>query len=262
MNFRNYLNERRTTKVVEHFVRNFVEKYCQDAFNGTPMFRGVRSYTQDYYYVEASESTPRISPYSDHNFYNLLFSNLPSWKQYPPRDKSIVGTTDFDRAGNRQQGTPYLIIPKDGTKIGVCPEYDIWFSFSNNMSGTLDHFNDVLTDFFYENNVSSTKIETDYNSFKKACMKIDKLKETGRLILYNGGWLGDDLLYEFAQQGSGFLEFLNRKLDPERNDFGLAKSGDYIGDDNEVWTDGQCILVCMESDYGKEIMKNDRFKLL
>src|SRR5271168_3608736 len=61
------------------------------------------------------------------NQYTLLMDNLPAWKEYPKRSRSLVCSTSSDRAAS--YGNVYLVLPFNGARIGICPEYDIWDSF-------------------------------------------------------------------------------------------------------------------------------------
>ena len=71
----------------------------------------------------------RVAPWSEWgNWHNLLLSNLESWSNYPRRNKCLIGAS-HGRAFTHGGTDDYLIIPYDTTKIGVCPQPDIWDSF-------------------------------------------------------------------------------------------------------------------------------------
>lgn len=71
----------------------------------------------------------RVAPWSEWgNWHNLMLSNLESWNGYPKRNKSLIGAS-HGRAFTHGGVATYLIIPYDSTKIGVCPQPDIWESF-------------------------------------------------------------------------------------------------------------------------------------
>ena len=55
------------------------------------------------------------------NIYTTLFSDiLPSWKDYPPRNKSFICTSDYSTALAFGQPYSYVVLPKNGTNIGIC----------------------------------------------------------------------------------------------------------------------------------------------
>jgi hypothetical protein len=57
------------------------------------------------------------------NYYTLIINNDPSWSAFPKRN--VIASTE---PRNPYPGT-YVLLPYDGTKIGVCLSYDIWMSF-------------------------------------------------------------------------------------------------------------------------------------
>jgi len=57
----------------------------------------------------------------------ITMSGMESWKDYPPYNKSIIGSTDFQSA--KGYGKLYEIIPYDNTKVGLCPVSSVWESF-------------------------------------------------------------------------------------------------------------------------------------
>lgn len=82
--------------------------------------------------LKASENT-------QYNLYTRLFSDiLPSWKDYPPRNRSFICTSSTNKALgftsllvtiDLWENNIYAILPKNGADIGVCPASDLWLSF-------------------------------------------------------------------------------------------------------------------------------------
>lgn len=63
------------------------------------------------------------------NIYTILMSNiLPGWKDYPKRNRSFICTNDKSKA-NKYRSQTYLMLPCNNSRIAICPENDIWFSF-------------------------------------------------------------------------------------------------------------------------------------
>jgi len=130
------------------------------------MFRGVNDSTK-YFIGRYGLLKPglRISQYARYNLYTRLFSDiLPSWKGYPPRNRSFICTsstgkalefTDTFPALDEWKNNVYAVLPKNGAVIGVCPKSDLWFAFPTikklNFKNTkfkyLKDFQDVFMEF-------------------------------------------------------------------------------------------------------------------
>ena len=112
------------------------EKYLA----GNGIFRGVRNNTLDKV-GKYSVLSPGLKVSEDvkFNLYTRLFSGiLPSWKGYPPRNRSFICTsstgkalefTDTFPALDEWKNNVYAVLPKNGAVIGVCPKSDLWFAF-------------------------------------------------------------------------------------------------------------------------------------
>lgn len=257
-----YLNEGRSKEVDFKFASDFINKRCKNAVKGTPIYRGNRKVEDDYLHIIPANYDARISPYADTNYYNLLFSNLPSWKKYPKRNKSIVCSTDYDEARNRNNHfCPYRVFPVDGSNIGVCPDWDIWDSFTDALDGNdLADFNYVL-EAFLENVLPSgilwgQRADVDYSIFVKQCKLIDKNKKDTSIDdiydIYRRPWL--DAWFESDQP---FLSYISQLLSPDKNGFKLVKVGAKMPDTREVWTDGESILVLDDKVPGLIELKTD-----
>lgn len=85
------------------------------------------------------------------NTYTSLFSGvLPSWDEYPPRNKCAVCTNNVDKALVYANREIFYIFPKNGTKIGICPKDDIWYCFkilysSYSVASLAEFNNDIVT---------------------------------------------------------------------------------------------------------------------
>lgn len=255
MRLNNKLNEGRTEKVSYEFAEHYLKTKCKQAMKGTHIYRGAMSYEDEYLFVKPSISKPRLSPNASYNFYNLLMSNLPSWKQYPPRDKSLICTTDYRNASRRSLNNCYYVLPVDGSKIGVCPRGDIWDCFSDLNVGDMQEFNIQLDEFFSDNLIGKERslleyIDTDYPDFIKACNAIDEIKKTEQLLPleFSMFWLKP-----YKDSDTKLIDYLNNILDPKEHDFELKKTGAFISGNYEVWTDGDSLLIDHESDLGRYI---------
>lgn len=80
------------------------------------------------------------------SIFNIIMSEHPSWKDFPPRNKSLVCTTNYSEA-KFYSNTIYAIIPFNENRFGVCPDSDLWSSFSTpNGSISLGVFDAHLVD--------------------------------------------------------------------------------------------------------------------
>jgi len=86
------------------------------------------------------------------NLYTRLLSDiLPSWKDFPPRNRSFICSTSSGYALNYTGKEPkfdnvYVVLPKNGAKIGICSTADIWTSFKilNEHDLSLDGFQNAF----------------------------------------------------------------------------------------------------------------------
>lgn len=117
------------------------------------------------------------------NLYTRLLSGiLPSWKEFPPRNKSFVCSTSSGYAMNYTGKNPkfdnvYVVLPKNGATIGICPRADIWDSFKilkkNDM--TLDGFQNA---FLYITNLIGKQLdEIITNETKKKTTKYSNIED-------------------------------------------------------------------------------------
>ena len=125
---------------------NLINTDYSEAFrnykNGNIIYRGARNYFKNANDI-AIIITPGIRVSKEiPNLYTILLSEIfDSWKGYPKRNRSHICTYSYSiadgfSAGHAQKKGPsltYIVFPKNGAKIGVCSEDDIWVSFSNNL---------------------------------------------------------------------------------------------------------------------------------
>lgn len=182
----------------------------------------------------------RKSAYTD-NYYTILFSEvLPSWKNYPKRNHSIICTNN--QRYTEDFGNTFMAFPKNNSILGICPEYDLWYSFDKYNDGYLDRFN---IDF-------STLIDlSNYND------KINDKKSMLKFMKYLQEWSHTDQ-YEIAMKEETYdessilnhtenlLEHLDNILSPYKNNFKLSSIEDLIDldlENNEIWFDNDCLLI-------------------
>lgn len=265
MRLNNYLvSESRSNEISKFQFDRLLEQNCGSATKWkSEVYRGMYPTPGDYIFVSPSSATEdRKSPYATNNAYNLLLSNLPSWKPYPKRNMSIICTTDKSHA-KKIYGVPYRVYPYDGAKIGVCPEGDIWMSFKRSLFGeTLDFLNVVIK--VLADTVNYVVFDKDFHNLIKCFDDID----TQRYGDVGDFFQKDNCLFEKAvrkqQAGAAVWNFLinigyindvklfdllNKRLDPDKNGFQLITVGSKsIRSNVEVWTDSDSLLKMLTKD--------------
>jgi len=242
------------------------------SLKGTPMYRGLPSYKGDFLIISPSKFMRKSR--NTFNYYTLLMDNLPQWREYPKRSKSIICTTSIDTAHrySDKECSLYVVIPKVGSKIGVCPYSDIWMSFyefdtlvafnhviNHLLSLTdirfIDDINDIWSLFtYYDNMISNlhhSYADLDPNEKKKYDGESDFIYNTIKKSLLSNKEIEDGTceyetlskLCKHYSKGGKTLDFFAELLDPDENGFMLKKAGHKLPVDNEVWTDGTSILI-------------------
>jgi len=194
---------------------------------GRGLYRSSENYTNDYGVVEPSRFK-RDSRYT-YNYYTVMMDNMSLWNKYPKRSKSVIGASSPSRV-DRHIGKTYIMLPIDGTDIGVCPEDDLWDSFSP----SLDTFNEDLK-FAFETYIKESPSDK-WGTLLKQFEKMDEVlssphknKPVSRFFkeFYNGN----------------MLQACTDYLDPAKNGFVLRKVGDVLPFNKEVWWSTKTVMV-------------------
>jgi hypothetical protein len=156
------------------------------------MFRGVNDSTKNLVgQYGLLKPGFRISQYARYNLYTRLFSDiLPSWKGYPPRNRSFICSTSTSYAAqfaSSESGGPptmanvYAVLPKNGAVIGVCPDVDLWWSFKTLVKKGLglEDFQHLLLGVIefigmQLDEVTSAKMGVKSTEFSKIWLDLDK----------------------------------------------------------------------------------------
>jgi hypothetical protein len=169
------------------------------------------------------------------NLYTIIIDNSRLWDDYPKRGKSIICSTSYSTANSYSDNVPYIVFPKDGYKIGICPESDIWQSFKN--IGPLYLFNADFADFVKSLGVKfrSDDLKTSLD-LRKLCNELDeiisKMDDKIKVISFLRNYSGN------------LMKSLENMFDPKRNDFKVVNDiRELPKGNNEVWTDSDCYLV-------------------
>ena len=209
-------------------------------------FNGEYSYIDPKQHVRRPLMNPGAGVVSTHH--TLLMDNLPSWKSFPKRSESLIGSLKFseDQAfGDRC----YLVIPYDGANFGLAPSSDLWGSYCE-VGNMKYEFDDVFTERLTDLSVS----EKSY----AAMMKDLQHYYNDYLIRERSNVWGlsyiDNIFKNFSSDGIESVEegfdkyFAPQKFSSRTGDFVKEfKNVGYEGlkstDCREFWTDSKCILV-------------------
>ncbi len=212
------------------WIKKNAKKSFESSKKGNIIYRGLQSDSGSLL-VDPMKGKPRKSAYVGSNYYTLLLDNLSSWKQYPKRSKSIICTTDKHKA--EDYGSAYIVLPKDGSKIGVCPDDDIFTSFKYLFSKSQNSYmGEWSTDMSaLSTNLGLKNSDKNWKSILKLFKTLDDTDTSGV------NWWPKYL------SGGDSLKTMEDLLDPRKNKFALKKSGDILPYDREVWTDGESIML-------------------
>lgn len=179
------------------------------------------------------------------NTYTLLFDNLPSWKDFPKRSKSLICSL---MKAKFPTGIEYKVYPYKGSVWGVCPNYDIWWSFPK-IKKEIPHITlDIL---IYNLNllygdVNKDEILDDEN-YEILVEQLNSIKP--KLESYENPYAGLQNTIDFLLKNEGTtVEILEKLLDPIENGFKVVKYEDLHKlilnelTDLEIWTESECVL--------------------
>jgi len=213
------------------------------------IFRQINSNYQEQYsnynFVDPSTIT-RISPYANTNLYNLFFSNSPSWKLYPKRNKSLI-CGDKKNVDNRDHyfENSYVVLPFKN-KIGVCSDVDIWQSFQDSISCSLERFfNYFKSTVQHEIDLNGPFIQLDdknWDNLLKQLKNFDEKRKVNRK-LFTEYVLIPTTKWEKKQQST--LELINEIFNPNANNFIIYKydGSEKLPNNKEIWTDSHSLLI-------------------
>ena len=200
------------------------------------MYRGVKNLGRDPVYLIDPKLKARKSA-NTRNHYTKLFDNLPSWRAYPKRSRSIICSTDKTRPS--LHGKEYVVLPLNGAKIAICPTDDIWDSFDYVLNGEwMRDFNGILG--YY-------KIpDTSYKTMIAAIFaNRQKLARTFRKDNYSFIWQIDKCATIPA-----LIKELDEAFNPKDNGFLLGTVNSIpTANDYELWTDSAAYFIQINTEF-------------
>jgi hypothetical protein len=253
----------------------FYKENCTDwDLNGIQIYRGTEGAQFDYSINDPSKSI-RISRNTS-NYYTLLLDTFSVWKNYPKRSKSLICSTHL--VMSMSFGKVSIVIPVNGSKIGIVPTYDIWSGFENSglyILKQLDVFNQIIDSMFKfylkksdywnmtgEDLINSIDLignklreDNNYEKFTHILKHINYFSEHDIIEILK-------FIKDFKTSSYSNLSiYLSKFMSPDRNRFELITTKEQNvlekHDKNEVWTDGKCLTIYrgLFSDFKKQISK-------
>ena len=257
---------------------NLINTDYSEAFrnykNGNIIYRGARNYFKNANDI-AIIITPGIRVSKEiPNLYTILLSEIfDSWKGYPKRNRSHICTYSYSiadgfSAGHAQKKGPsltYIVFPKNGAKIGVCSEDDIWVSFSNNLDQDASEAVDSV--FFLLASVFNDKIDRNIFNDKNETIQLFKDFDQKFNTLDLNEFLAKNKKYKICKeyvkfvknkQNNSFKDFFGKNKEPISSDilgflefnifstkgFKLENVNSFNSNKNsEVWFEGPALYV-------------------
>lgn len=206
----------------------------------------------------------RISLNNSYNYYNRLLSNiLNSWKHYPKRNQSFICTSSYEYAAHWSD-VVNLVLPINGTKLGICPRWDMWRSFTEHsdiermlyfnidISKFFSIINDTLADvhdyiFKYEDNKEVYRyiVKTESNIKKLTENKVNDLIEYFHADMYNAN-IFEYIIRSVYNDTETIISCLDDILNPEKNEFRTEFIESYsipINKQKELWFSNEAIFI-------------------
>jgi polyhydroxyalkanoate synthesis regulator phasin len=198
-------------------------------------------------------------------------ANSPEWKEYPRRDH--ICSTDL--GGTHDYGVSFMVVPKNGAKVGVCNDFDIWSSGNKELhkpSETLDSINSEMTNVIDQvrkmlemNTDKSLRYVKDIGQFAELVDEIDKeLAKAGVDKIANAinkeghiRSIGREILISLRKHGSIkemlFAVYSPKSLGTEIETFPL-----FLRESREVWVDGEVLFIRYIDEYERDTLGTDK----
>lgn len=206
----------------------------------------------------------RVSLNNSYNYYNRLLSNiLNSWKHYPKRNQSFICTSSYEYAAHWSD-VVNLVLPINGTKLGICPRWDMWRSFTEHsdiermlyfnidISKFFSIINDTLADvhdyiFKYEDNKEVYRyiVKTESNIKKLTENKVNDLIEYFHADMYNAN-IFEYIIRSVYNDTETIISCLDDILNSEKNEFRTEFIESYsipINKQRELWFSNEAIFI-------------------
>jgi hypothetical protein len=238
-----------TKQLTQEQVEELLATDYSEAKQSQNIYRGIYGSSYDGpILVTPNPRKLRRSANEEWNFYTAIINNSPAWKEFPKRQ--TICSTSLSRVMNGyadEFSEAFRVYPKNGAKIGVCPEEDIWET-------GVKEANQAIAEVFTAFGVRKGKKDT-YDFLVQACKEVDEKKDyminqepdiinnLDREFRYTG--LTTE---EYFSQNMPFLEFIQKYwITPDLFDVVPIKHFT-AGYNVEVWTDAPALMIPVTQD--------------
>ena len=236
--------------ITQKYVQQLLRTNYSEAMQAQPIYRGMGTSNLNLNWkkprlIKPGPGRPRKSA-NTYNYYTLIINNSPDWKYFPKRE--IICTTESAFAEG--YGNVYRVYPKNGAKIGICPEDDIWgskFGFYNELVN-------IIFEHFHLGKMAGVNIEENYQEFFKACAKVDanrnELTDVKKWDIpdFNKDHINKTFRRYITGKGTFFNYLLKKLYNPSQFEWMPIKNFKTDMNVHEVWTDSPCLMISEEED--------------
>lgn len=204
---------------------------------GFSIYRGLGyKINAPFFFLEPGKAR-RISA-NTHNYMNILVSTLPSWEEYPPRDRSLICASKDSNA--RGYGQPYVIYPLGDPAIGIVRDIDFWDGFVGlDVQTWNDRLDYKYREFARRADLPNVNLSQEPKQFAEQLYQIGEFMQSENANDFVD--LAKDMPEVFNRDP---VRTLNSELSPENNNFDLTTLSEYSVSGNcEVWFSAPALAV-------------------
>lgn len=257
-------NEEVTIEWIKENCSEAIERYKK----GYGIYKGMKRRYPDYF-LRTENETPRSAKNAPMNLHNYLVNNDPRFGGFPKREhicSSYRGTA-------ADYGTVYVVLPQNGSIIGILPEPDIYDSFrkisnDGNYIVTLyrymEEFRDIIRTIAKHSKTYSFDTTDELKKSTNELYKLYKGFDEEQLAKYKfdtptsriSSHLIPVVKQAFEQNKP---ELILELFDPI--DWEYVSMSEYSDDHyHEVWTDGSVVMI--EHDQIGELLVSEHMRYL
>ena len=272
MKFQNYLLvEGRSKPIKEKDLKKHITKHhtwLKDGLdNGFKILRGLSASganheysdtmdiraSADFMYVQPSRYNRKPNN-AGTNLYFLIMDNHSSWRAYPNRSQSLIGSAAGGKASGYDSAGLFYLVPSNGAAVALASDRDIWNSFGDighslgwQMEALSDWMDEMLQRHMNINPVMYG-VSTTWSDFINAADDIDNymfqdLDHWGRRDAIEGHKL--QWFYNEYKHTEDLVEALAKLMNPKKNKIKLIHDPKQLSvhDQMEIWTDSDCLMI-------------------
>jgi hypothetical protein len=254
MKFKYYLNEagdyysgyykKERTIVIDHeqaikWIKRYSYKVAM-VYKNDSTSRIYRNLSKSRGDVLISKGTEERRSRNTSNFYTLFINYDKRWADFPKRE--IVCLSDLSWGG-------YLIFPADNTKLGICPDADMWYTkiyyniHNHDKEINMEEFNSLITHiikYCRDKNIAiPSDVEFNMNNLKSFFKTIDKkiIPEINK----NEKYSCPELLIAAQQSNMSLYDICSKMLDPQKLSMKVETVGCSLPKNIEVWCEAPAV---------------------